>query len=407
MASASNDTSSVYCAQRVAGEAGRYRRTRKGLPRTATVLCAACLVTAGAMDYTQARPRSDAEQGKSAGKINSDARPRDPLAIIISITKQRLSLYAGKNLVARTSVSTGTRDHPTPLGVFTIVQKQRWHRSNLYSAAPMPYMQRITWSGIALHAGVLPGYPASHGCIRLSYEFATRLWRLTKTGVRVIIAREDLAPVDIVNPRLFVAATKIEVPSGEAEDHRPSPVQVIRTTATAELKASPHVEVPGKTPVSLNAPVVSAPHRAVPISILISRKLGMLFVRQASTALFESAVAIHDSQQPLGTHVFTAGERASPGGAISWTVVSIPERMERHAEPRRTAGHNGRADAPSADTPAYRWPSAAAALDRIDIPQETLGRLSELLVPGSSLIISDHGISDETDSDTDFIVLTR
>jgi hypothetical protein len=133
----------------------------------------------------------------------------------------------------------------------------------------------------------------------------------------------------------------------------------------------------------------------------------MLFVRQASTALFESAVAIHDSQRPLGTHVFTAGERASPGSAISWTVVSVPERMERHAEPRRTAGHNGWADAPSADTPAYRWPSAAAALDRIDIPQETLGRLSELLVAGSSLIISDHGISDETDSDTDFIVLTR
>jgi len=83
-----------------------------------------------------------------------------------------------------------------PLGVFSVISKQRWHRSNIYSAAPMPYMQRITWSGIALHAGVVPEHPASHGGIRLKNDFAVRLWHLTKRGTRVIIAHGDVQPVD-------------------------------------------------------------------------------------------------------------------------------------------------------------------------------------------------------------------
>ena len=96
--------------------------------------------------------------------------PKGPLQIIISIADQRASLFDNGTLIARSSVSTGMEGHPTPLGVFSVISKQRWHRSNIYSAAPMPYMQRITWSGIALHAGVVPGHPASHGCIRLKND---------------------------------------------------------------------------------------------------------------------------------------------------------------------------------------------------------------------------------------------
>ena len=129
--------------------------------------------------------------------------PKGPLQIIISIADQKISVYSADVLLARSAVSTGVQDHPTPMGVFTVIQKQRWHRSNLYSAAPMPFMQRITWSGVALHSGVLPGHPASHGCIRLTEEFAVRLWQLTKLGNRVIIAREDVAPVEISHPQLF------------------------------------------------------------------------------------------------------------------------------------------------------------------------------------------------------------
>ena len=135
--------------------------------------------------------------------------PKGPLQIIISIADQRVSLFDNGALIARSSVSTGMEGHPTPLGVFSVISKERWHRSNIYSAAPMPYMQRITWSGIALHAGVVPGHPASHGCIRLKNDFAVRLWHLTKRGTRVIIAHGDVQPVEITNPHLFQAESRL------------------------------------------------------------------------------------------------------------------------------------------------------------------------------------------------------
>ena len=89
--------------------------------------------------------------------------------------------------------------HPTPTGVFSIIGKERWHHSNIYSGAPMPWMQRITWSGVAMHAGVVPGYPASHGCIRLTYAFAPQLWGITKGNERVVVARRDAVPFEITN----------------------------------------------------------------------------------------------------------------------------------------------------------------------------------------------------------------
>ena len=146
---------------------------------------------------------------ESAKNARPEAPPKGPLQIIISIADQRVSLFDNGALIARSSVSTGTQGHPTPLGVFSVIGKQRWHRSNIYSAAPMPYMQRITWSGIALHAGVVPGHPASHGCIRLKNDFAVRLWHLTKRGTRVIIAHDDVQPVEITNPHLFQAESRV------------------------------------------------------------------------------------------------------------------------------------------------------------------------------------------------------
>src|SRR5262245_65323138 len=139
-----------------------------------------------------------------AKKPQSQDASKGPLQIIISIADQRISVYENGSLIARSSVSTGVERHPTPLGVFSVISKHKWHRSNIYSAAPMPYMQRITWSGIALHAGDLPGYPASHGCIRLTNDFAIRLWHLTKRGTPVIIAHEYVQRLDISNLQLFV-----------------------------------------------------------------------------------------------------------------------------------------------------------------------------------------------------------
>jgi lipoprotein-anchoring transpeptidase ErfK/SrfK len=129
-------------------------------------------------------------------------RPGGPLQIVISLDQQSLTVFSAGEAVAHSRVSTGVPGHPTPTGAFSIIQKNRFHRSNIYSGAPMPFMQRITWSGVALHEGVVPGRPASHGCIRLPTAFAKQLWGWTKLGARVVVTRGAVTPVEIAHPRL-------------------------------------------------------------------------------------------------------------------------------------------------------------------------------------------------------------
>ena len=337
---------------------------------------------------------------------SKNARPKDPpkgpLQIIISIADQRVSLFDNGSLIARSSVSTGTQGHPTPLGVFSVISKQRWHRSNIYSAAPMPYMQRITWSGIALHAGVVPGHPASHGCIRLKHDFAIRLWHLTKRGTRVIIAHDDVQPVEITNPHLF----KPKAVSGSPEFQAATVSgKSISTAAAAHGSLVSNAETPEATSllVPSSAAAGGTPKKMVPISVFVSRKLSKLFVRQGFSPLFDVAVKIESPEEPLGTHVFTAMEFQSEGAAIRWTVVSIPEEFSRIEGARKEREVPAKQTGLSVSPP----DKANAALDRVEIPQDAVERISELLTPGSSLVISDSRFSQETGKDTDFIVVTH
>jgi L,D-transpeptidase catalytic domain len=342
------------------------------------------------------RPRHS--EPKSAKKDQAQDAPNGPLQIIISIADQRISVYDNGGLISRSSVSTGIPGHPTPLGVFSVISKQRWHQSNLYSAAPMPYMQRITWSGVALHAGVLPGYPASHGCIRLKNDFAIRLWHLTKRGTRVIIAPNDIQPVELAHPHLFVAKPKVESLTAIADN-------AAMTTAAAHPPSRPDAETQQVT--DLQAPgskAATVAHRKVsPISIFVSRKLNKLFVRQGFTPLFDIPVRIQDPERSLGTHVFTAMGFQKEDETLRWAVVSMPEKSLLTPSKRRAHG----TQIVETTTPVSSSDSANAALDRIEIPQDVVERVSELLTPGSSLILSDYGISGETGRDTDFIVLTQ
>ena len=338
-----------------------------------------------------------------AKKAQSQDAPKGPLQIIISITDQRVALYDNGALIARSSVSTGVQGHPTPLGIFSVISKQRWHRSNIYSAAPMPYMQRITWSGIALHAGDLPGYPASHGCIRLRYGFAIQLWHLTKRGTRVIIARDDVQPVEISNPHLFVSKPKTASNSSESRAATLAGNSIITAAATSHAPLMSNAEAQEAAPASAGA----APQKVVPISVFVSRKLSKLFVRKGFTPLFDVPVKIQNPEEPLGTHIFTAMEFKNEGASIPWTVVSMPEELPRtpgdSIEGRKEPVKRIIKTAP----PMPSTDKANAALNRIEIPQDVVERTSELLTPGSSFIISDYGISDETGNDTDFIVVTR
>ena len=139
---------------------------------------------------------------KQTAEKETAAKPQAPLIIVVALNKQRVTIYDANGFFAEAPVSTGMRGHSTPMGVFSVIQKQKWHRSNIYSGAPMPYMQRITWSGIALHAGVLPGYPAWHGCIRMAETFAIKMWNWTRLGARVLVSPGELAPESFSHPLL-------------------------------------------------------------------------------------------------------------------------------------------------------------------------------------------------------------
>src|SRR5216684_851331 len=127
----------------------------------------------------------------------------EPVMAIVSLHSQRITVYDANGWILRAPVSSGQKGRETPAGIFSVIQKEAEHYSNLYDDAFMPDMQRITWSGIALHGGRLPGYPASHGCVRMPFDFAERLFDATRLGLRVIVAPTDVAPVEIAHPALF------------------------------------------------------------------------------------------------------------------------------------------------------------------------------------------------------------
>jgi hypothetical protein len=362
------------------------------------VLCLTGVALIGAMERADAR-HHHREQAKASA--DTEVLPKGPFEIIISLNDQHISLYGSGGLIARAPVSTGMRGHPTPLGVFSVIEKQRWHRSNIYSAAPMPYMQRITWSGVALHAGVLPGFPASHGCIRLSSEFAVRLWHLTKVGTRVIITRRDVAPVDIATPALLMPTPKPAEPlanddPGQGLDAPPE----VKTATAADV--APSVSDGGSLHDPADAGAQGPPPR--PISVFVSRKTQNLAVRQNFAPLFDAPIRIDQPDTPIGTHIFTV--MGTERTATHWTLVTIPDeaRGESRKEERRSLLQAG---AKAAQVPANAVERVNAVLGRVHIPSSVYDRISALLTPGSSLIISDDAVSNETGLDTDFIVLTH
>lgn len=368
---------------------------------------------------------------------------------IISIGQQRLHFYSGGRHIMDVPVATGVPGHLTPLGVFSVIQRDRLHHSNLYSNAPMPFMERITWSGVALHEGPGVGRQASHGCIRMPHDFAARLWQLPTMGMRVIIAQSELRPAEFTDPHLFVhkdklltsaaaqakpietaqtgtgtktdaaaslvpppAAAGISVPDA-VQPKPPAPNNVAETLQGA---APANMTVPislEDVPLPLVKPESVAKSGSGPIAIFISRKAGKIFVRQNFQPVFEAAVKIDHPERPLGTHVFTALDYMPDHSTLRWNVVSLPGEATRTVE-HWTYVHDiyGRPHRQRVQErvvePARPLEAADRALARVDIPQDVIEQISQLIVPGSSLVISDQGLGPETGSSgTDFIVVTR
>jgi lipoprotein-anchoring transpeptidase ErfK/SrfK len=373
------------------------------------------------------------DKSPAKAKANTDdvaAKAKGLLSVIISIDKQRLTLYSDGQPIAYSRVSTGVPGHPTPTGVFSVIQKDRWHHSNIYSNAPMYFMQRITWSGVAMHEGVVPNHPASHGCIRLPGAFARQMWGITKLGVRVIITHGEVTPVAISNERLFTLKREPAEPKAEAQAKLPETVggtsnafelaqlsaarrdgqasnatvlDVSKPLAPALDAMAYALGTPRETTVPEFKPVEPKPLKPGPIAVFISRKEGKIYVRKGFEPVFDAPVTFEDPNRPLGTHVFTALAVNGDNTTLRWNVVSMPGAG---SPPVKKPAKGKRVETPAAPVvgPAS---NAKEALDRVTIPQDALERISELMSPGASLIISDKGLGGETGKGTDFIVLTR
>ncbi len=182
------------------------RRRPAQIARHTILAALVALGTGSFVDQAGARHYRDRDRDRNGDEIAQSTLSGSPVMAIVSIKAQRVSFYDAKGGSMRARVSTGRTDYETPSGTFSVLRKEEEHYSNLYDDASMPFMQRLTWSGLSLHAGVLPGYPASHGCVRMPEDFAEQIYPLTRVGMRVIVAHDDVAPVEISHPFLLKAA---------------------------------------------------------------------------------------------------------------------------------------------------------------------------------------------------------
>ncbi|MFZ1151312.1 MAG: L,D-transpeptidase family protein, partial [Xanthobacteraceae bacterium] len=221
---------------------------RWGVPAIVTLAAMATLaaLTADAA-ARQARPVPTTE-------ATAPREAREPIMAIVSIGSQQVTFYDADGSILRAPVSTGTTGRETPAGVFAIIEKQKDHHSTLYDDAWMPNMQRITWNGIALHGGPLPGYAASHGCVRMPYDFAEKLFDKTRIGMRVIISPNDAAPVEFFHPALFV-------PNAEAVAAAPARAEPLAREAAEAAKTADEAKKAAATAAREAASLTESLHK--------------------------------------------------------------------------------------------------------------------------------------------------
>ena len=214
---------------------------------------AAIALAAVAIDPALAgKKKQKPEKAPDESVVNVDTK--EPMIVVVSIGQQKVDIYRGTSLVTSSAVSTGTAQHPTFIGAFSIMQKARWHHSNIYSNAPMPWMNRLTWSGTAMHAGIVPGYPASHGCIRLTYAFAPKFFAMSSVGDNVITSRGRPKPTPIEHGALFQPLPPPPLPMVEKEASLP-PLERISTPipALAAASASPVILAKAEMPTTVDS----------------------------------------------------------------------------------------------------------------------------------------------------------
>jgi hypothetical protein len=276
-------------------------------------------------------------------------RAAGPLLTVVSIGKQRVTVYDSTGQIMRGPISSGTAGHRTPTGIFHILQKNKFHRSNIYSGAPMPFMQRLTWSGIALHAGHLPGYPASHGCIRLTHPFATKLFALSKMGMRVVVAPDDPA-AEIISHRtlpspIMVAAEPAPDRNTDAQPQEPVRVaaaegaEAIGTAKAAGVSVTTRFVNPmqraeqrrNKLRVAAKeAPAVAKQALAASVSASEEARAAVAALRDAETAHTAARTGLEAARAALAAA--TAESKPAAGQAVANAEAVVKEAAARLAE---------------------------------------------------------------------------
>ncbi len=382
----------------------------------------------------------------------------DPLQIVVSLNEQSLTVFQGDTAIRQSHISSGKPGHETPTGIFSILSKAKYHRSNIYSNAPMPWMQRLTWTGIALHeSNSVPDYPASHGCVRMPGAFAKELFSMTQRGVHVVItgapqtpqpissevlpnpaAREYSPQMDhwrlamehgrrfVTNPARFVSTASMLKPvagklSLAVASGKPLRVLITRrdrqhVTADVQLllaksgydagpidglfgRATSAAVLQFQRDRGLRTTGTITPEFTKALWAEHGRSApasGHIYVRQDFKPVYEAAIAIDEPETPLGTHLFTTHNFDATDRSTGWLSLTLENQL-----PELTRALF------NIDSSASHEVSAEAALARIHIPEAVMRKLSQMLTPGSSISISDTGLGPYTGWNTDFVVATR
>jgi hypothetical protein len=281
-----------------------------------------------------------------------DAVPSGPIVVVVSLVEQKVYVYRNGIRIGVSTASTGMPGHGTPTGVFMVLQKDKDHRSKKYNNAPMPYTERLTWDGVALHAGGLPGYPSSHGCIHLPSEFARRLFEVSPKGMTVVIADQQNDPSEVVHP---AALSPVDPQKGKV-------LKVPRLNSREEFRWQPEKATEG------------------PISIIMSGADRRVLVYRNGVEIGRSKLSISQPKQPFGTHTFIMQEGLGIGPspilknapAHRWLAVGVP-------------GHAGE----------DKQPLIPAHVERIQIPPRFAKALYEILEPGTTLLVTDAPILEQ------------
>jgi hypothetical protein len=429
------------------------------LAAMAALAALAALTADAAAKQARPAPTAEATAPRVAG---------EPIMAIVSIKTQQVTFYDAEGWILRAPVSTGTTGRETPAGIFAVLEKDKDHHSSLYDDAWMPNMQRITWNGIALHGGPLPGYAASHGCVRMPYDFAEKLFDETRIGMRVIISPNDAAPVEFSHPALFVpkakavaaAPARAQTLAREAEEAAKTADDAKKAAATAALETAPltaslrkleglktradaELAFAEKTLAATKADQAkarageqkekAAARAAEAGTALDTAKAGAKSKLDAAAAAKDAAQAAETKKadtaktaseaklalEPVSVYISRATQKLyvrrnthkpwPDGGEVFDATIEVPVTIRNPDKPIGTHVFT----AVARNGAGLRWTAvtidngddAKDALDRITIPQDVLDRIAPTAVPRSSIIVSDEPLSRETNYRTEFVAV--